>query len=150
MRRFAGARRWVYNEALDLQQQRYARGEKNLSYAALCKEITAWRAQKPWLAEVHSQVLQQSLKDLGAAYTNFFEGRAEAPDFKKKGRSRESFRYPQLDQEDLDSANGRINLPKLPMDALPQEPGRARRAAQRHRVPVRRPVVREHPHPPGS
>lgn len=32
MRQFAGARRRVYNDALNLQQQRHARGEKNLSY----------------------------------------------------------------------------------------------------------------------
>jgi putative transposase len=113
MRQFAGARRWTYNEALRLQQKRYAAGGKNLGYAALCRELTVWRAQKPWLSDAPIHVLQQSLKDLGAAFTHFFEGRAEAPDFKKKFRSRESFRYPDPKQMELDSANGRIKLPKL-------------------------------------
>jgi len=57
MRRFAGARRRVYNDALDLQQKRHARGEKNLGYVALAKELTAWRAEKPWLAEAPIHVL---------------------------------------------------------------------------------------------
>jgi len=113
MRRFAGARRRVYNDALDLQQKRHARGEKNLGYVALAKELTAWRAEKPWLAEAPIHVLQQSLKDLGAAFKNFFEKRSDAPTFKKKGRSAESFRYPDPKQMELDSANGRIKLPKL-------------------------------------
>ena len=40
MRSFAGSRRYVYNEALKLQQTRCARGENILSYAALAKELT--------------------------------------------------------------------------------------------------------------
>ena len=43
MRRFAGSCRYVYNRALALQKDRYARGEKKLSYLGLCKELTAWR-----------------------------------------------------------------------------------------------------------
>ena len=40
MRRFAGSCRFVFNKALALQKERYARGEKNLGYAALCKLLT--------------------------------------------------------------------------------------------------------------
>lgn len=63
-----------------------------------------------WLAEVPSQALQQVLKDLERAYTNFFAKRADFPRFKKKGHS-ESFRFPQ--GVTLDQANSRIKLPKL-------------------------------------
>ena len=45
--------------------------------------------------------LQQSLKDLERAYTNFFAKRADFPRFKKKGQS-ESFRYPDPKQIKLD------------------------------------------------
>jgi putative transposase len=54
--------------------------------------------------------LQQTLKDLERAYTNFFAKRADFPRFKKKGQS-DSFRYPQGCK--LDQANNRICLPKL-------------------------------------
>ena len=63
-----------------------------------------------WLSETPSQTLQQSIKDLERAYTNFFAKRADFPRFKKRGQS-DSFRYPQGCK--LDQGNSRIFLPKL-------------------------------------
>lgn len=120
MRRFAGSCRVVFNDALALQKKRYEAGEKKLSYAGLCKELTAWRngAQlpsgrtAPWLADgpVHTQ--QQALKDLERAYTHFFAKRANFPRFKKKGQQ-SSLRYPDPKQIKLDQGSSRIFLPKL-------------------------------------
>ncbi|MDA8327401.1 MAG: transposase [Betaproteobacteria bacterium] len=112
MRRFAGSCRFVFNKALALQQAHYAEGKKKLSYADLCKHLTEWRksSETQWLSETHSQPLQQTLKDLERAYSNFFAKRADFPRFKKKGQS-DSFRYPQGCK--LDQANCRIFLPKL-------------------------------------
>ncbi|NPV43430.1 MAG: hypothetical protein HPY70_05565 [Firmicutes bacterium] len=45
-----------------------------------------------WLAEVDKFALQNSLKDLGAAFVNYFEGRAGHPRFKSKRGSKQSFR----------------------------------------------------------
>ncbi|RQS53932.1 cytosine methyltransferase, partial [Burkholderia sp. Bp8963] len=114
MRRFAGACRFVFNKALALQKARYERGEKKLGYAGLCQQLTGWRngTETPWLKAAPTHPLQQSLKDLERAYTNFFAKRADFPRFKKKGR-RESFRYPDPKQIKLDQANSRIFLPKL-------------------------------------
>ncbi|WP_455233308.1 RNA-guided endonuclease InsQ/TnpB family protein [Geopseudomonas aromaticivorans] len=114
MRRFAGSCRFVFNQALALQKERYERDEKKLGYAGLCKQLTAWRnsLEAGWLAEAPVHPLQQALKDLEAAYTNFFEKRADFPCFKRKGQS-DSFRYPDPKQIKLDQANGRIFLPKL-------------------------------------
>jgi len=112
MRRFAGASRFVFNKALALQKSQYAEGKNKLSYADLCKQLTEWRksSETPWLAETHSQVLQQSLKDLERAYTNFFAKRADFPRFKRKGQ-RDSFRFPQGFK--LEQVNSRIYLPKI-------------------------------------
>lgn len=114
LRRFTGACRFVYNKGLALQQARYEAGEKKLSYAGLCKELTTWRngSETPWLKEAPVHPLQQSLKDLEAAYRNFFDGRARFPRFKKKGRMN-AFRYPDPKQIRLDQPNDRIFLPKL-------------------------------------
>src|ERR1039458_4669211 len=73
-------------------------GEKHLSYAHLCKVLLEWKAdpKTDWLRETHSQILQQSLKDLDRAYKNFFKKRAEFPKRKKMGQ-----------------VNSRIFLPKL-------------------------------------
>jgi len=114
MRRFAGACRFIYNKALALQKERYERGEKKLGYAGLCKLLTEWRnsAETAWLADAPIHPLQQKLKDLERAYSNFFAKRADFPRFKKKGRS-DSFRYPDPKQIKLDQGNSRIFLPKL-------------------------------------
>jgi putative transposase len=114
MRRFAGACRFVYNKALALQKERYERGEKKLGYAGLCKLLTEWRnsAETAWLADAPVHPLQQKIKDLERAYSNFFAKRADFPRFKKKGRS-DSFRYPDPKQIKLDQGNSRIFLPKL-------------------------------------
>ena len=120
MRQFAGACRFVFNQALRLQKNLYANGQKKLSYAGLCKQLTAWRNGAsvpsgflaPWLAESPVHPLQQSLKDLERAYANFFAGRAAFPCFKKKGMS-DSFRYPDPKQIRLEQDNRRIFLPKL-------------------------------------
>ena len=112
MRRFAGSCRFVFNKALALQQERFEQGEKKLGYAELCKQLTQWKSEDStaWLAETPSQPLQQTLKDLERAYTNFFAKRADFPRFKKKGLS-DSFRYPQGFK--FDQANSRLFLPKL-------------------------------------
>jgi len=114
MRRFAGSCRFVFNKALALQKQRYEQGEKKLNYAGLCKHLTQWRntSETVWLADAPVHPLQQSLKDLERAYTNFFAKRAEPPRFKKKGVS-DRFRYPDPKQIKLDQASSRLFLPKL-------------------------------------
>ena len=110
MRRFAGACRFVFNQALALQKAKYEAGNKKLSYADLCAELLTLKLSNPWLGESPSQTLQQSLKDLERSYKNFFAKRADFPRFKKKGLS-SSFRFPQGCK--LDQANNRIFLPKL-------------------------------------
>ena len=114
IRRFAGSCRFVFNKALALQKARYEQGEKKLGYAGLCKLLTEWRngTETPWLADAPVHPLQQTLKDLERAYTNFFAKRADFPRFKKKGQH-DSFRYPDPKQIKLDQGNGRIFLPKL-------------------------------------
>ncbi|MFQ5626796.1 MAG: RNA-guided endonuclease InsQ/TnpB family protein [Methyloligellaceae bacterium] len=114
MRRFAGSCRFVYNKALVLQKERYERGEKKLGYAGLCKLLTKWRnsEETAWLADAPVHPLQQALKDLERAYSNFFAKRTGFPRSKKKGQ-RDSFRYPDPKQIKLDQGNSRIFLPKL-------------------------------------
>jgi putative transposase len=114
MRRYAGACRFVYNEALALQKARCERGEKKLSYPGLCQLLTEWRnsAETLWLRDAPTHPLQQALKDLERAYQNFFAQRAAVPKLRKRGQ-RDSFRYPAPKQFKLDQINGRIFLPKL-------------------------------------
>ena len=114
LRRFAGSCRFVYNQALALQQANHEAGEKFIGYVAMAKHLTAWRngVETPWLKEAPVHPLQHALKDLEKAYQNFFAKRAAFPRFKRKGRA-DSLRYPDPKQIKLDQGNGRIFLPKL-------------------------------------
>jgi putative transposase len=114
MRRFAGSCRFVFNKALAMQKALYEQGERKLGYAGLCKALTTWRNSEDttWLADAPVHPLQQTLKDLERAYTNFFAKRADFPRFKKKGMG-DSFRYPDAKQFKIDAGNSRVFLPKL-------------------------------------
>ncbi len=114
MRRFAGSCRFVFNQALALQQANRDAGGAYIGYVAMAKHLTAWRnsSATAWLKEAPVHPLQHALKDLDKAYKHFFEKRADFPQFKHKARSN-SFRYPDPKQIKLDQANGRVFLPKL-------------------------------------
>jgi len=114
MRCFAGSCRFVYNKGLALQKARFVAGEKKLSYGELCKRLTQWRSSgdTSWLKDAPTHPLQQALKNLERAYTNFFAKRADLPRFRKKGQH-DSFRYPDPKQIKLDPMNSRLFLPKL-------------------------------------
>jgi len=94
--RFAGACRFVWNKILAMNEHRYFSGVPRLSYAESCKLVAWWKQSEEygWLKEVHSQVLQQCLKDLERAYSNLFTGRTAPPRYRKKFLA-DSFRYPQ-------------------------------------------------------
>ena len=112
--RFAGSCRYVYNKALAIQIKNHEDGNKYISYADMCKNLTEWRNDPatPWLKDSPVHPLQQALQDLDRAFKNFFAGRAKFPRYKKKG-SGGGFRYPDQKQFKLDQGNSRIFLPKL-------------------------------------
>ena len=110
MRRFAGSCRFVFNKALALQTANHSAGNKFIRYVELANMLPMWKSEFAWLRESPSQALQQTLRHLDRAFTNFFAKRADYPRFKKRGFG-DSFRFPQGFK--LDQANNRILLPKL-------------------------------------
>ena len=110
--RFCGCARFVYNQGIEWNnEQRKLNSEFRFSYVALANLLPQWKQEWPWLAQCHSQVLQQALKDLERAFINFFEGRANFPKFHKKFKSKDSFLYPQGFK--IDEGNRLIYLPKI-------------------------------------
>lgn len=97
MLRFAGARRWVWNWALGRRKEHYAATRKTLSVGRLLSELTVLKHQPEtaWLQEAHAQSLQQAIRDLDRAYSNWFAGHTSQPTFKSKKRHRPAFRCPQ-------------------------------------------------------
>ena len=111
MRRFAGCCRFVWNNALALEKEEYAKSKKRLGYSKVANMLPEWKKCKySFLSEAPSQTLQQALKDLDKAYRNFFAKRADFPKFKEKG-VHDAFRYPQ--GFSVDNGNGRVFLPKI-------------------------------------
>ena len=111
IKQFCGCARFVFNKALDGQKQAYeADNNTTFSYTKIANQLPQWKKTFPWLKDCHSQVLQQSLKDLERAYCNFFEKRANFPRFKKKG-IKERIRFPQGCK--LEQHNNRLYLPKI-------------------------------------
>ena len=81
-----GCSRWVYNWALETKTKAYYQDEDSLSFTDLSSRLTSKKKEEEteWLSEVSAVTLQQSLRNLNQAFTNFFEGRAEYPSFKSK------------------------------------------------------------------
>ena len=111
IKQFCGCSRFVFNRALAWQNEQYEQDNSfKFSYTKIANLLPQWKKELIWLKECHSQVLQQSLKDLEKAFKNFFQQRADFPKFKKKG-VKESFRFPQGCK--LEQNNNRIWLPKI-------------------------------------
>jgi putative transposase len=98
-RRACGVARFAYNWALAEWKQQHAAGEKP-SEIALRKALNAIKHEHfPWMAEVTKNAPQQAIKNLGKAFSNFFDDlskyhrgelgrkRVRAPKFKKKGQN---------------------------------------------------------------
>ena len=111
IKQFCGCSRFVFNRALAWQNEQYGQDNSvKFSYTKIANLLPEWKKELPWLKDCHSQVLQQSLKDLESAFKNFFAKRSALPKFKKKG-VKERFRFPQGCK--LEQQNNRIYLPKI-------------------------------------
>lgn len=110
MSHFFGCTRFVYNWGLNRKSEHYAEYQENISCFDLIKEVTSLKKQEDfsWLKDVHSQVLQMSLRNLDNAYTGFFKKKAQFPKFKKKSNN-QSFQYPQ----GVKIKDNKIYLPKI-------------------------------------
>lgn len=108
--RYFGTVRFVYNHFLAERKNQYDKTGKSDNYYAQAKTLTNLKKQEEyaWIKEINSQTLQQSLRHLETAYTNFFRGNARFPRFKSK-KNGGSFNVPQF----CSVADGRIFIPKF-------------------------------------
>ncbi|MCC6978285.1 MAG: transposase, partial [Candidatus Melainabacteria bacterium] len=105
---FAGCARLVWNKNLERQKGQLEQKKKVFSYAESCKALTQFKKEVSFLTDVHSQPLQQVLKDQDLAMRDFLAGLKGMPRFKKKGRH-DCFRFPQGVKVD----EKKIYLPKI-------------------------------------
>ena len=86
LRRTLGCIRLVYNKALHERTQGWYERQERVTYSQTSSMLTVWKKQEEldFLNEVSCVPLQQGLRHLQTAFTNFFAGRTNYPKFKKK------------------------------------------------------------------
>lgn len=119
-RHYAGVCRLVYNLSLE-QRDTWGRRER-IGYVRQASELTALRAEFEFIREVHVTPLQQALRDLDRAFTNFFKDLKKPteqrhfryPTPRKKGLN-DSFRFQgrEIKIETLNAKWSRVRLPKI-------------------------------------
>lgn len=112
---FSGTCRFVWNKALKMNLDRLENKQKLLSYFEVDFWTKIWKDSEEYgfLKDCHSQIIQQTLKNLDKAFKDGFDKNQplkRIPKFKKKGKN-DSFRYPQGFK--IDEGNKRVYLPKI-------------------------------------
>jgi putative transposase len=111
-RQFAGVCRLVYNLALE---QRATWGRRHrLGYGSQAADLTRLRAEFDWVRTVYVSCQQQALRDLDRAFANFFAGRANFPQPRKRGMD-DAFRFPgrEVEARRLNAKWSAVRLPKI-------------------------------------
>ena len=108
-----GCVRFIYNWGLQKRIEAYMKDKGRISYVQLCAMLTELKKEEQysWLREVSNECLQQSLRNLDAAFTRFFREKKGFPRFKSKNRSRQS--YKAILSVHVDQERRRIKLPKV-------------------------------------
>ncbi|MEV7084471.1 RNA-guided endonuclease TnpB family protein [Streptomyces sp. NPDC093085] len=116
-----GCVRVVYNDGLRARETARSEGMPFPKAGDLSKQLITEAKNTPeraWLGEVSAVVLQQSLRDLDAAYRNFFDGlrgkrpRMGAPRYKSKRDTRQSVRFTANARWSI-TTGGKLRLPKI-------------------------------------
>ena len=111
--KFFGCTRYIYNWGLSKRTSVYKENGENLGYFELTRELTKLKRQEDheWLKECTIEALQQSLRSLDKAFTNFFRKKANYPKFKSKKHSKDSAKF--INSVHFDFENWTVKLPKL-------------------------------------
>lgn len=117
IQRTFGCCRFVFNHFLAERMEQYKQIGKSPTRFQQDKSLTALKKELEWLQEPDSQALKNSLRDLDAAYQNFFrrvkQGQKPGyPRFKRKHDHRESYRS-QCMRANIKVLDKMVQLPKL-------------------------------------
>jgi len=87
LRQAFGSSRFVYNHFLALKKSTYEDFKISLSSKELSRKLTELKGleEYSWLYDTPVVCLQQSLRNLDAAYSKFFKKQTKFPRFKKRG-----------------------------------------------------------------
>ncbi len=118
-----GSVRKVYNLALAARTEAWTLRQERINYNTTSAMLTGWKKTEElaFLNEVSCVPLQQTLRHLQVAFTNFFAKRAKYPTFKSKKKSRRSVEYT---TSAFRYRDGRLTLAKMaePLDIVWSRP----------------------------
>ena len=105
--------RFIYNWGLNRKIETNKESGKSISYVKLSSELTLLKKQEEfeWLNECPRDTLEQSIRNLEAAFSNFFKKNAKYPKFKSKKNSMDSVKF--MQHVNFDFANWTVKLPKI-------------------------------------
>ncbi len=118
-----GSCRFIYNYFLDTKETYYKEIKTNLSLKTMKHMLVELKQDKNynWLMEVDCMSLTNTLENLDAAYTNYFNKKSNKPVFKKKGIHesyttdciRSTYKNNNYSNIEIDFKEHIIKLPKL-------------------------------------
>lgn len=108
-----GCCRFIYNWGLDKKIQSYKQEKKTIGYVELAHELTKLKndGEHEWLKDVNNTSLQQSLRNLDAAFVRFFREKKGFPKFKSKKKNIESAKY--INAVHFNFDNWKVKIPKI-------------------------------------
>ena len=111
--KYFGCVRFIYNWGLEKKIETHKESGKSICYVQLSSEFTLLKQQKEfeWLSECPRDTLQQSLRNLDRAFSNFFKKNAKYPKFKAKKHSMDSVKFTK--SVHFDFINWTVKLPKI-------------------------------------
>ena len=115
LRDHCGHARFVWNLAVE-QHRHWRPGRASApGYLEQCRQLTAARAEHPWLAAGSQMVQQQALRDFAQAMANYFGGSHGRPSWRKAGRD-EGFRVVAVKPGEVRRLSrhvGQVRVPKV-------------------------------------
>lgn len=106
-----GCVRFIYNKMLEKSKELHEAGENFCSRNKFNYALTELKQKFNWLYEVDSRALTSANDNLAAAFSNYFERRAEKPKFKSK---KQDHSYTsKMTNNNIRVEGKRIRLPKI-------------------------------------
>lgn len=106
-------RRFVKNQMLAMQQNRYENGGKFTSKIGMIYCLKPLKLEFPFLKQAESTCLEYACADLDQAYQRFFKGQTDRPNFESRKRPHNSYKSKCINNNIQVTNHHAIKLPKL-------------------------------------
>jgi len=105
-----GARRFIYNLALETKRAAYYPNKVKLSCYDLIRQLTPLKEDAAWLRDISTSCMQQTIVEMDAAYIKWMRGECGVLRYRTK-RSKQTYKV--TDRIKVDFENGILFMPKF-------------------------------------